>query len=314
METDLYRIRSLAHCTKAAYDLFASNLRQIVRRTWLPFAVLAAVVAVGQAVLVTLPVLETMIGGHAPGAWGLALGCLGTGLALLAASTWADAAVAGLLNGAPLGRNLPRMARLVGLMVLVWLVVMVATSAVSMLPLALGKPEEAASGALLSTGVALLLFVVAGAALLPMAYSATKYYMEPAQRIGSVLGKPYRRGWRHWGLLFSAALLTAIIAGLVGMVVTMPVHIVQLAHWANAQGLVLGDADGMPPYSPLLAFAASMVCTFVYAYVMVWVQMVFYYIYGSIEARHADGHPAAKPQAPATGTPAVAPPADINLQ
>ena len=41
MESDLYQIRSLGGCTKAAYELFVSNIATILKQTWLPALLVA---------------------------------------------------------------------------------------------------------------------------------------------------------------------------------------------------------------------------------------------------------------------------------
>lgn len=304
METELYKIRSLAHCAKVAYELYASNFGRIVRRTWLPALVLSVVLALGHLLSHQFPLLpDAATGGEMPGWQPLAV-LFGTAVAALPAAVWTNAAVASLLNGMAFRANLGRMARLAGVLTAIAVVALAVVGGVGVLPLARSAPEDAGHAALLSGGVALLAAVVVAVCMLPIGYSATKYSMEPSLPVSTVVGKAYRRGWRHWGLLCSATLLTGIVTMVLGVVVLMPVAVTQLAFLSDQMGVAMGDASGLPATFPLLVFMAVLASAMLMVYVMVWVLLVFYYLYGTIEARRGA---TLLPPAPVESMPAPAP-------
>ncbi len=287
METELYKVRSLAHCFKAAYDLYSTNLRNIFRKTWQP----AAAIALVNALLTTflLPLFAGNVAARQPAPSPVVIG-LALLLVLVAATgcmTWLTSAVVSLLNGYSLRANFKRVLRLYLVFVGIGIVLGLLVLGLAFIPLATAKGMPTPQNIMLSGGITLLAWVVIMVCLLPLAYSTMKFYIEPDQKIKDVFGRPYRKGWHFWGYLFLMMLIVGIICGVIYVVVMMPEIILQSAAQLDGAGRNLGDPSGLPGYFPLLVFIATLICATVWTYVMVWAFMVNYYAYGHIEAKIA---------------------------
>ncbi len=287
MDKDLYKVRSLAKCTQAAYDLLSTNLKKIISRTWMPALMFAVISALTHLLVVSYPAMTDVFNGqtqdHVTGL--LAITC--STLLSFFVMTWGFARVVSLLNGQSFKTNWPRMGRLyllcLGLTVLLLAIIV----ALGYLPILTADTPPSPNTLVLALGIMMLGAVITALCLIPTYYSVVKYCMEPEQKLGTVLGKAYRRGWRSWGFLFSLALLVGLIICLLATVVLMPLVIVQTACYANILGMSMGDPSGMPAYYPWLSFAAALLCMFVWFYIMIWEILVFYYAYGTIEAKSA---------------------------
>lgn len=287
MEIELYKMRSLGSCIKAAYDLFTNNLKTIFRRTWLQALVFAIINAC--AVFVKLPADAPAV--VTPGVQlqyaKVLAALLGLAVLIVVAYTWLNTSVVSLLNGQSVARNMPRVIRqmllLVGIVV-VFLLLMAVGSYLPMLADA-GKSSPSPKTLMVSVGVAAVIQLLGLIALPPLTYSTMKYYMEPELKVKSIIGKPYAQGWRRWGFLFMILFLTAIITGIIYAVVMAPSMLLSLSQLANDAGLRMGDAPGLPSYFMPLAFFVALACSFVWTYVLIWSEMVVYYAYGSIEAK-----------------------------
>lgn len=314
METDLYKARSLANCTKAAYDLFSTNLKSIVRRTWLPTAILALISACAQLINLTCPTLPDAVHGAPDSNIAWAVGYLLLLLSALPTGVWLITSVVSMLNGQPFKANLPRIARLFLYVMAIAFACGTVIGLGVMLPLALGKPDLLLHHPVASKAVVLLLAAIIAVCLIPTYYSVTKYYMEKQQRVGSILGKPYRRGWNHWGFLFAASLLVGIISYLLTYVVLMPVYLILLAQRTSLQGQIIGDPGGLPSYFNAMAFSVTLICTFLWVYIMIWCSMVFYYAYGTIETKIRARQQAANVATETVHDDRTALPTDIELK
>jgi hypothetical protein len=285
METELYKIRSMAKCTKDAYNLFNTNLKTILRRTWLPVLVFAIITAVARLLYISQPTDIVSTTGGAIYHWQWILACVIIGLLTFVSGVWVYAAIVSLLNGLSVRRNIPRVFRFILLLVAFVFVLGAITVAMATLPYTMNNNAPSANTIILYSGISMLLFVLLLVVAVPAYYSSLKYLIEPEQKIGCVLGKPYRKGWHHWGFLFITILLTGIIAAVLCLIVMAPNYLIMMAHFANLQGVSMGDASGLPSYFEILAFFASLISDFIYVYLMTWAFMVYYYAYGSIEAK-----------------------------
>ena len=287
METDLYKVRSLAKCIQAAYDLLSTNLKKIIKRTWLPALVFSIIVAVTHLLLIENPNMTDIADNPSPNHTTWTLGIVGTGLLALVAMTWGFTHVVSLLNGKSFKTNWPRMFKLFLLLLGVTAVLIAIIMALGYLTLISPKTPISPTTISLAVVVMMLGHVVAVLCLIPAYYSMMKYCMEPKQKLNIVFGKSYRKGWRHWGFLFMLVLIIAIILCILSIVVVTPILVIQMAFFMNAQGLSMGDVSGIPSYYPWLVFVATLLSTFIWFYIMTWEIMVFYYAYGTIEAKIA---------------------------
>lgn len=288
METDLYKARSVQACFRAAYDLFTSNIKTIIKRTWKPALLLSALTSLYQIVLVnnslTLStglrsVQETLT--NIAATTTVAIVCV-------AMSVWFYATITSLLNGRKRKENGLRILRATLLYIGLFAVLLIVTILLAGLAatLSLNKHSEGLTLPATSTiAVAFVLVIAWGIIILPTAYSTIKYIMEPDLKVGSILGKPYRQGWRHWGFLFICALLTCIITWIGGLLTQSPSYIMLIALVVSKGGEAIGDPSGLPSLFLPLFYVIDTLCTFVWCYVAIWVAMVYYYAYGSIKTK-----------------------------
>lgn len=295
MENDLYKIRSLGGCLKAAYDLFSSNLRHILRRTWLP----AVLVMVFESILVIAATLVSglmavpMLGSQPIGQPAPASEFIVPGVVLLVAllvsfavSTWLYTIVVSLLNGESMKVNLPRIIRLALLFLAVVIGVNLITYFVSLIPMVGAKSMAEVSaksmvGAIINVVLTIVFFIV----LLPLVYSFMKYSMETGTKLASVFKRPYAVGWKHWGYIFMVVLLAAIIVTIICCLAGLPLIVCSLAYQSNLFSKMMGDGDGLPWMYYLLFFLAAAIYSLASTYANVWITMTFYYAYGHIEAK-----------------------------
>lgn len=271
MESELYKARSLSSCMKAAYDMFVSNIKTILRRTWLPavlFAVLSAVSTVVLYGIMTKFYTAMPPTGMPPYTQMLVWGGVAVVFLLLsiAASVWFDAIVISLLDGASMKANLPRVIRLALLILTLTLVVSIVSWVLPII-------------------ISVAVYLCFAVAIVPTLYSSMKYLMEPTQKLLSVLGRPYLAGWRHWGYLFMLCLLAGIIVSIIYLIVNMPANIDGLAVVADSSGRILGDDTGLPGYFMPVAAFASFISSLIMIYVGSWFIIIVYYAYGHIEAK-----------------------------
>lgn len=287
MEIELYKLRGLGGCLQASYNLFNSNIKTIIRKTWLPAVVFSLILAC--SVLVKLPAGLPMV--ITPEVQMAYLKFLGGTVALVILSvvalTWLNTHVVSLLNGQSVARNWPRVMRQMLLATGVTLLAGILAAGVWELTLFSAPDKSGPTPQTLNMASALagLTILVAVIVFIPTVYSTMKYYMEPDQKVMSIFGKPYAQGWRRWGFLFMAGFLTLLIAGLIYVVTQTPVFLVRLSQMADDNGTMMGDPSGLPRHFTALAFAVIFLCNFVWTYVMIWSEMVAYYVYGSIEQK-----------------------------
>lgn len=298
METDLFKVRSLAGCIKDAYNLFSSNFSKIVRRTWVSMVAFA----LAMSGVLCFAMASNNGAYDAAGAYyffttlgGLLL-CF---VLALVAGIWVSANFWGLLNGLPFKLNLKRMAKLMGFGVLVEVTLGLVLGVIALFtfirPIAHQAPTpEAIPMFVVSMAVFYIVVIVC---VVPLVYSIVKYCMEPQRSVFSIFGKPYLRGWRHWGFLFAVVFVAGIITMIIYCIVFMPYFILNISYSVNQMGVNMGDASALPVYFWPALFVITAVCSFVQLYVSLWIAMVYYYAYGTIEAKHGDHQPFAKANA-----------------
>ncbi len=285
METELYKIRSVQACFRAAYDLFCSNFKTILQKTWIPALVLALVTGLIDLIYVnTLPFLAAGEQGFnktlmAYGAI-LIVGVVATGI-----SVWLFGKFLGLLNGRSYKDNWPRLLRLVGISIVITCAFAFIILLIAVPTLFLYGTSSAPRSFFLSLAVVCVLYLAGLIALVPTSYSSMKYLMEPEQKAWSVLGKPYLKGWHYWGFLFLCGFLFFIIYSLIMSLVHMPMSILLLAKIISMKGVAMGDTAGLPVFFSANIYVFSAACYFIWAYMLMWMTTLLYYVYGSIEAK-----------------------------
>ncbi len=288
METELYKIRGVQACFRAAYDLFTSNIKTIIKKTWKPALMMSALMSLYQTVLANSSAsLSTGLRSMQEIVVSI-ITIIVAAIACLAASIWFYTTIMSLLNGRKKKENGKRVLRAV----LLYLALLAALSIVTLLiaglaaTISLNQPSERVPIPMVRAYVvAFLLVIVWGIFAIPTTYSCMKYLMEPARKVGSILGKPYRLGWHHWGFLFICAFLVCIISWIGGILTQIPSYIMLLALMISRGGEAIGDPSGLPSHFLPTYYVINTLCTFVWCQLIIWVVMVYYYAYGSIESR-----------------------------
>lgn len=287
METELYKVRSLSSCMKAAYDMFSTNIKTIFRRTWLPAVVAGIIGGLSPLVFYNIAYQLPSVAAFSSSS-NIATTVSGLVLTVLAiaAYVWFDAIIVSLLNGSSMKANLPRVIRLALLVVAITVCIAIIDAAASLIPL-IGKTQKNLTPETLNLcfAISIAVYVIFVIAVLPLLFSSMKYLMEPKQKLLSVVGRQYKAGWRHWGYIFMLCLLSCIICSIIYLIAALPSTITGMAVITDAKGMALGDAAGLPGYFMPLACVATFIAWFIMVYVGAWFTIVMYYAYGHIEAR-----------------------------
>ena len=283
METELYKSRSHSACIKAAYILFSTHLTTVFKRTWLPVLVYSIVLAA--LIILYMPNKAwTDAGLSTPFERLLIMG--GVDVLALASSVWIATVLASLFNGLPKRSNL-----LHSLLLNVFLAGIILLAAIVLregdvlaMKALFSMKMSAETAGVASWGILILLATIIGAALLPLAFSLMKYWIEPDMKLSVVFGKAYRRGLRHWGFLFITLFVMALIFGLILFVLSIPFGIIAMAQVCNQIGILQGDLSGIPSGFSVLLYGTALITFFLSIYLVIWSIFVLYYAYGSIEA------------------------------
>ena len=284
IENDLYKVRSVRACIKSATDMMISNPLTILRRTWLPTLVLSIVTSLSILLSAFFESQQpTTAGASTVNAPLLILGVISL-VAYIAIASWWGASVISLLTGRKVKDNIRRILYLLLAVIGLYIIVGVCVSVGYTLPMfggkaSLGHPTVA------SPLVAGIVFVLALIFILPISYSSMKYLVEPQQKLTSIVGKPYMTGLHRWGFLFMAALLGGIIISILIVITGVPEIILETAKKANDIGMAMGDSNGLSASFTVLQFFVTILCYFIWYYIYCWMNFVYYYVYGSIEAK-----------------------------
>ena len=264
---EIYKIRSFGGCMKSAFDLYATNLKKIIVRTWLPALLTSLCVAVCvMASQLSNVILSTLIS---------------TLFALLAYASfaWFSCIIVSLLNGKSFRSNLPHVVGLALLLLAVDIVLVLLTQLLGAIPFFVKGVKGINENIIMLSGsiivASALVFMLLA---LPLWYSSWKYLIEPDRKLPRVIGRDY---------VFIIALLTFIIVGVIDVVLYMPMAIAGQAMAFDNMGKTMGDASGLPSYFMVMVFFTALIIAFVSAYVLTWVGITFYYGYGNIEAKIA---------------------------
>lgn len=288
METDLYKIRSTKACFRAAYDLYCSNLRTLFKNTWLPVLVLSAIACLSHLMMWNESARTLSEAEPTSSPVEYIAESIGLSVMCVVGFIWAYSCVFSLLSGRSRKAIWPRLLRATLINFGTFFVLILITICLGMIPIFLvaNKTAPIPESTLMTSGAIIIgMYFVWAIILIPTIYSTMKYVMEPEQKAGSILGSSYRQGWRHWGFLFICLLLACIIYWLALSIVATPELILFLANYTNEAGKLMGDVSGLPPYFGFAGYLISLPCVFVWNYLTIWITMVFYYVYGSIEAK-----------------------------
>lgn len=90
---------------------------------------------------------------------------------------------------------------------------------------------------------------------------------------------------RNFGSFFQLLLLSAIVCLVLMVIAALPIIVLIYAMATNYNGVLLGDAEGLPSLFPLYFILVSMFSFFVMGYIQVWQTISTVYCYGAVTAK-----------------------------
>ena len=294
MESDLYQIRSLGGCTKAAYELFVSNIATILKQTWLP-ALLVAIATTASLYILLFTGAESFASPNLQAIITKFAILIVTFLCSVAFFSWHNGIILSLITGQNRKQSIIRVARVNAIYVAMDILFTAVIGAIFVFislqqpPIQALKPTETApivnyfTVSLLVTLATIIIFAIA---VIPLLYSSVQYLVEPKQKIFSIFTHGYLTGLKRWGFLFLLTFLLNIIVTIILAICYLTISILTISQYMNLLGTFIGDANTLPTLFPVIFIATSILVQFIIVYVTTGISMVYYYAYGSIEAQN----------------------------
>lgn len=294
MESDLYQIRSLGGCTKAAYELFVSNIATILKQTWLP-ALLVAIATTASLYILLFTGAESFLSPNLQAIITKFAILIVTFLCSVAFFSWHNGIILSLITGQNRKQSIIRVARVNAIYVAMGILFTAVIGAIFVFtslqqpPIQALKPTETApivnyfTVSLLVTLATIIIFAIA---VIPLLYSSVKYLVEPKQKIFSIFTHGYLTGLKRWGFLFLLTFILNIIVTIILAICYLPISILTISQYMNLLGTFIGDANTLPTLFPVIFIATSLLVQFIIVYVATGISMVYYYAYGCIEAQN----------------------------
>lgn len=294
MESDLYQIRSLGGCTKAAYELFVSNIATILKQTWLP-ALLVAIATTASLYILLFTGAESFASPNLQAIITKFAILIVTFLCSVAFFSWHNGIILSLITGQNRKQSIIRVARVNAIYVAMDILFTAVIGAIFVFislqqpPIQALKPTETApivnyfTVSLLVTLATIIIFAIA---VIPLLYSSVQYLVEPKQKIFSIFTHGYLTGLKRWGFLFLLTFILNIIVTIILAICYLPISILTISQYMNLLGTFIGDANTLPTLFPVIFIATSLLVQFIIVYVATGISMVYYYAYGSIEAQN----------------------------
>ena len=294
MESDLYQIRSLGGCTKAAYELFVSNIATILKQTWLP-ALLVAIATTASLYMLLFTGAESFLSPNLQAIITKFAILIVTFLCSVAFFSWHNGIILSLITGQNRKQSIIRVARVNAIYVAMDILFTAVIGAIFVFislqqpPIQALKPTETApivnyfTVSLLVTLATIIIFAIA---VIPLLYSSVQYLVEPKQKIFSIFTHGYLTGLKRWGFLFLLTFILNIIVTIILAICYLPISILTISQYMNLLGTFIGDANTLPTLFPVIFIATSILVQFIIVYVTTGISMVYYYAYGSIEAQN----------------------------
>lgn len=282
MEKDLLVSRSFSACIKAAYVLITTNIKTVVRKTWLAALILS--IALTFNVLLMVPDMNiAALGLSHP--WAVLALTIVAFIVFFAASLWMLSLTVSMLNGQPMKSNLLRSLIILAIEFVIFGIAIICFY-VGTTHLLAGTAATTESAATASSGwtspllIGLSILIIAFT--LPCGYSFLSYLIDPNTSFKRVFGHDYKIGFKHWGFLFIVFFITLIILSVIAIVIMVPFISILLAQISNQLGMLGGDPNGAPSYLYGLLVVTTILTMFLLLYVVMWLFFVNYYAYGSI--------------------------------
>lgn len=282
----IYKSRGFSSCINSAYHLMGDNMKSIIRSTWLP--VLLVSLLSGMIAVLNIPSSDVFTFGITHFGLYVTLFIVGI-LGILACSIWLVSRLMSMLNDLPRRWNFKRvlLATLYIILIDILVTIIITAAFYAGVRMTGGNPLLFLMDNWL---VILAVAVIVLLALLPFCYIVMRYLYDKDARFWLDFSKSYKTGARHLGFIFITTLLTSIIVGVIIMVATIPLGILNIANLLSNLGQQMGDPATLPGYFLPLLFITTVLITMVLLYIYMFQMIVYLFIYGSIEKEEEERH------------------------
>ena len=268
--------RSLSAITATAYRLLSQNMKLWMRRLWpwvIGFAMASGIIYSACTMIMSEknPTTTLVL-------WGIAFVAV---LAEIFLYACASGSIMAALKEQKTKPNIKRALRLALLFALIYIVFLIVYYAISISLVLIWNIGVLYIHILIAFGLMLLGMII----MLPVCYSGMRYLAEDDLKLGSVFGKNYLIGLRHFWRLFLTVFVVMLISMLLASLLAAPLGVIVMASMQDALGIYLGDPSGMPATQPLLIFLAAFIATIACTFIWLWQFFCIYYQYGSITTR-----------------------------
>jgi hypothetical protein len=153
------------------------------------------------------------------------------------------------------------------------------------------------NGAPLNTNIVksivIILFVIPWCIVFPLliiafpavCYIIIRYIMQPNEGILQNFGEKFKTGFRHWGFIFGTFIVAALLALIVGWLVSIPMVLLDTVISISTSGADMGDVAGLPSSVFWAGVILNTITMFLTLYIGMFSTFAEFYIYGSVEAR-----------------------------
>ena len=253
--------RSLSAITATAYRLLSQNMKLWMRRLWpwvIGFAVASGIVYSACTMIMSEknPTTTLVL-------WGIAFVAV---LAEIFLYACASGSIMAALKEQKTKPNIMRALRLALLFALIYIAFLIVYYAISISLVLIWNIGVLYIHILIAFGLMLLGMII----MLPVCYSGMRYLAEDDLKLGSVFGKNYLIGLRHFWRLFLTVFVVMLISMLLASLLAAPLGVIVMASMQDALGIYLGDPSGMPATQPLLIFLAAFIATIACTFIWLW--------------------------------------------
>ena len=290
----IYKSRSISSCINSAYKLLSDNLKNIVRSTWLPVLLMALFGGIFSVVNIPNPDILAAGIAHVDAYIGIFVISI---LAMILCSIWALSRLMSMLNEQSRRWNFLRVLLFALYIFCLSAIIgfLVAGALILGNRITGGTPQQF----LLDNWLVLLIAsIVVILLMLPLNYIGMRYLYDKDARFWLDLPRTYKTGLRHLGFIFLTTLLASLIIGVIVLVVSIPLGILNIANLVSLSGLAIGDEAGLPRYFLPLLFVTTVLVTMVLWFAYVFEILVYLFMYGSIEKQEEEHRKIDTPTAP----------------
>lgn len=288
--SNLLKYRSVTACMKASYDLLSNNIKSFLKKTWVAFLVFAIFMSL--FMFFRMPNLALHNWGEA-NPWSSFLIQTFVYLACIVSDFIAASVFWSWLNKKGVMSNLANVfftGILFGLIVVVlclWAPTfnmgLVAGYAAKAIP----AHQSLTTIYVISGIIGIVNIILAFLCIVPFGYIVPKWMLrengEPIR-----IWQWYKCGLRHFGALFKAEFLGALILLILYLLISIPCIIIGYVQIESQLGALDGDPLGVPSYFTLLFLVVFIITNFLYFYLGSWFGLTFAYLYGSIEVQEKE--------------------------